>query len=54
MASCITVSSRPLGDPGSISTMSEVGNSETIYEAVMLFKTIRQRLAIMKQRQPTG
>ena len=51
MAPCKTVSR----DPGSIITMSEVGNFETIYVAVILYKTLRQRLAIMKQGgQPSG
>ena len=50
MASCITVNRKPLGDPGSISNISEVGNSETIYAGVVLYKTLRHRLAAMKFR----
>ena len=47
MSRGITVNGRTLGNPGNIKRMREVGDSETLWTAVLLYKALRQRLAGM-------
>ena len=47
MSRCITVGGRTLGDPGAIRSMSQVGDSETIWAAVVLYKALRHKLSRM-------